>query len=937
MKHLALMLLLALPVLGFAQGNIKGVIVDAENLTLPGATVFIESLETGTVTNNVGSFLLTGIPAGTHELQVSYIGYQPVTQTVTVVDGQTEFIEVKLLAGVDLGVNVLVLGDRLKGQARAINQQKTNLNITNIVAADQIGRFPDANIGDAVKRIPGITIQNDQGEARNIIVRGLAPQLNSVMINGERIPSAEGDNRNIQMDLIPADMIQTIEVNKAVTPDMDADAIGGAVNLVTRQAPADQRLSLTAASGLNLLSQKPIWTGGLVYGNRFFDDKLGVVLSGSYNNHDFGSDNVEFEWKNEVESPLSGEDIEVDPFVEEQQIRTYLVQRVRRSASANFDLRLNEKNTIFLRTMYNWRDDWENRYRVVYKDIEPIFQDGTETITGWEGIAERETKGGLNNDRNRAARLEDQRVVNVSLRGEHLIGNRLRMDWMGTYARASEERLNERYITYANENTFPLSYDLSDPMFPNIAPQDPKDMAFNLFELDELTEETQYTQEEDLIGRMNFEYPIQLGGQKGSIKFGAAYRDKTKFRDNNFFEYSPVGDDIETLEDITRIDQTKDNFLAGDQYEAGEYADPEFLGDLDLTNGNQFEQEEKPDEFLGENYDASEVVTAGYLMWQQNIANNFSAIVGVRVENTQNEYTGNQIEDEENLVGQVTATSSYLNVLPGVHLKYNATENLVLRAAWTNTLARPNYFDLVPVRSIIAEDEEIFEGNPDLNPTTSMNFDLMVENYFRSIGLVSGGVFYKDVSDFIYTSINESYVDDQITGGDEWTYFQPLNGGDATLLGFEIAFQRQLDFLPGFLQGFGVYANYTYTTSTANGVANEDGELRDDLALPGTSPHMVNASLSYENEKLVLRASLNYAHDYVDEVGGSAFTDRFYDRQLFIDVNASYAFTPKLRFFAEANNLTNQPLRYYQGARERTMQMEYYNSRFNAGFKFDLF
>jgi TonB-dependent receptor len=937
MKHLALMLLLALPVLGFAQGNIKGVIVDAENLTLPGATVFIESLETGTVTNNVGSFLLTGIPAGTHELQVSYIGYQPVTQTVTVVDGQTEFIEVKLLAGVDLGVNVLVLGDRLKGQARAINQQKTNLNITNIVAADQIGRFPDANIGDAVKRIPGITIQNDQGEARNIIVRGLAPQLNSVMINGERIPSAEGDNRNIQMDLIPADMIQTIEVNKAVTPDMDADAIGGAVNLVTRQAPADQRLSLTAASGLNLLSQKPIWTGGLVYGNRFFDDKLGVVLSGSYNNHDFGSDNVEFEWKNEVESPLSGEDIEVDPFVEEQQIRTYLVQRVRRSASANFDLRLNEKNTIFLRTMYNWRDDWENRYRVVYKDIEPIFQDGTETITGWEGIAERETKGGLNNDRNRAARLEDQRVVNVSLRGEHLIGNRLRMDWMGTYARASEERLNERYITYANENTFPLSYDLSDPMFPNIAPQDPKDMAFNLFELNELTEETQYTQEEDLIGRMNFEYPIQLGGQKGSIKFGAAYRDKTKFRDNNFFEYSPVGDDIETLEDITRIDQTKDNFLAGDQYEAGEYADPEFLGDLDLTNGNQFEQEEKPDEFLGENYDASEVVTAGYLMWQQNIANNFSAIVGVRVENTQNEYTGNQIEDEENLVGQVTATSSYLNVLPGVHLKYNATENLVLRAAWTNTLARPNYFDLVPVRSIIAEDEEIFEGNPDLNPTTSMNFDLMVENYFRSIGLVSGGVFYKDVSDFIYTSINESYVDDQITGGDEWTYFQPLNGGDATLLGFEIAFQRQLDFLPGFLQGFGVYANYTYTTSTANGVANEDGELRDDLALPGTSPHMVNASLSYENEKLVLRASLNYAHDYVDEVGGSAFTDRFYDRQLFIDVNASYAFTPKLRFFAEANNLTNQPLRYYQGARERTMQMEYYNSRFNAGFKFDLF
>ena len=128
-----------------------------------------------------------------------------------------------------------------------------------------------------------------------------------------------------------------------------------------------------------------------------------------------------------------------------------------------------------------------------------------------------------------------------------------------------------------------------------------------------------------------------------------------------------------------------------------------------------------------------------------------------------------------------------------------------------------------------------------------------------------------------------------------------------------------------------------HTQSTATGIRNGDGEERDDVALPGTAPHMVNASLSYENEKLVLRASLNYAHDYVDEVGGSAFSDRYYDRQMFIDVNGSYAFTPNFRFFFEVNNLTNQPLRYYQGVRERTMQVEYYNMRLNAGVKFDLF
>src|SRR5690606_15207335 len=161
-------------------------------------------------------------------------------------------------------------------QAKALNAQKNNPNITNIVSADQVGRFPDANIGDAMKRIPGITMQNDQGEARNIIIRGLAPELNAVTMNGDRIPSAEGDNRRVQMDLIPSDMIQTIEVNKTLTPDMDADAIGGSVNLVTRAAPNGPRVSATLSGGFNPIRSKPLYTGSLVLGNRFFNNRLGA-------------------------------------------------------------------------------------------------------------------------------------------------------------------------------------------------------------------------------------------------------------------------------------------------------------------------------------------------------------------------------------------------------------------------------------------------------------------------------------------------------------------------------------------------------------------------------------------------------------------------------------------------------------------------------------
>jgi TonB-dependent receptor len=315
----------------------------------------------------------------------------------------------------------------------------------------------------------------------------------------------------------------------------------------------------------------------------------------------------------------------------------------------------------------------------------------------------------------------------------------------------------------------------------------------------------------------------------------------------------------------------------------------------------------------------------------------FSFIAGVRIENTAIEYTGNVLENEEDLIREESATQNYTNFLPGIHLKYNATDNFILRAAWTNTLARPNYYNLVPYQDIRPDDEELYQGNSNLNPTTAMNFDFMAENYFKTIGLVSAGVFYKNIDDFIYTFVDEKFVDADLTNGAEWSRFQPQNGGTAILFGAEIAFQRQLDFLPGALKGLGVYLNYTYTQSNADGIRNGDGELRSDVALPGTAPHLFNASLSYETKKLVVRASLNYAHDYVDEIGGSEFSDRYYDRQMFIDLNASYAFTDRLRFFVEANNLTNQPLRYYQGTRERTMQTEYYNARFNAGLKFDLF
>ena len=295
-KNFLLLLLVLVSLQGFSQqaGIIKGRVLDSDNLSMPGAAIILESLNKGTITDSYGNYTLTGIPAGTYELTVSYIGYQKGNKQVTVATGKTTVADFTINAGIEL--SEVVVSGQVLGQSKALNTQMNKGNITNIISSDQVGRFPDANIGDALKRIPGINVQYDQGEARFGNIRGTAPQYNSVMINGERIPSAEAEDRTVQLDLVPADMIQAIEVNKAVTPDMDADAIGGAVNLITRSAPYDRRISVTLGSGYNILASKPIYNGAFVLGDRFLNNKLGVIASASYHNHQLGSDNFESEW-----------------------------------------------------------------------------------------------------------------------------------------------------------------------------------------------------------------------------------------------------------------------------------------------------------------------------------------------------------------------------------------------------------------------------------------------------------------------------------------------------------------------------------------------------------------------------------------------------------------------------------------------------------------
>jgi TonB-dependent receptor len=909
---------LAISVQAQQSGIIRGRILDSDNLSMPGATVFLESINKGTVSDNYGYYTITGIPEGTYDLSVSYIGYNPGKKQVSVESGKTTVVDFSLIAGIEL--SEVVVSGQLQGQSKALNTQMNKGNITNIISSDQVGRFPDSNIGDALKRIPGINVQYDQGEARFGNIRGIAPQYNSVMINGERIPSAEAEDRTVQLDLVSADMIQSIEVNKAVTPDMDADAIGGSVNLVTRSAPYDQRMSFTLGSGYNLLAEKPIYNGAFVLGDRFLNNKLGVIASASYHNHQLGSDNFESEWDYMDDNNKDG-----SAFAEEIQIRQYYLQRLRQSYSLSLDYKITENHTLFANGIYNNRNDWENRYRTVYKDIEYSDDNGT-----WIGMMEKETKGGNNDIKN--ARLEDQRMMNFTMGGDHQLG-KVRADWTASYSKASEERPNERYIVYEAED-LTFTTDFSNGSAPKIIGVNPVSTAnfSSDYAFGELTEEFQLTEDIDKNFKLNFTIPLLENEYKNSIKVGVRYKGKEKMRDNRMFEYSPVDEDAFNATVLNNLENfTKENFLVGN-YATGNQVSREYLGVLGLTNSSLFEEERIIEE-EAVNFNATENIFGGYVMLNQNFGPKLFMVAGLRIENTSQQYQGNQYdadEDVNTLTGKVS--DSYINVLPGLHLKYDFNRTSILRAAWTNTLARPNYFSLVPYREISREDNEIAIGNSDLTPTTSMNFDLMFEKYFKTIGILSGGVFYKDIKEFIVTETRENYLFE----GTTWdTYSQPINGGNAEVFGLEFAAQRQLDFLPGFWKGFGIYTNYTYTTSSISDFRIE-GREDDDISLPGTAKHTLNGSLSYDSRRFSVRTSVNYASDFVDEFGEEAFYDRHYDKAVYLDVNANYAITPQIRLYAEAINLLNQPLYYYQGISSRIMQSEYYNVRFQFGIKLDL-
>lgn len=903
-----------------APGSIRGKVTDAEHQTLPGAAIQIESLHTVVTSDQNGFYSLPNLKPGVYKVKISYVGYEPKVITVKF-DGRSLVQNVELSTSNTLSEAVVT--GAFFGQRKALQMQKESMGVNNVVSADQVGKFPDSNIGDALKRINGVNMQYDQGEARFGQVRGTAADLTSVTVNGNRIPSAEGGTRNVQLDLIPADMIETIELNKVVTSDMDGDAIGGEINLITKNTPNHRVLNFNVGSGYSWISQKPLWDLGATLGSRFFNSRFGLMASASYQYSPGGSDNTEFEYVENDDHSIA---------LKEAQVRQYYVTRERQSYSLALDYTFNPLHKLYFKGMYNRRSDWENRYRISYKKLNGNSSKQSVVM---------QTKAGSSD--NKDARLELQQTMDFTLGGEHNFG-RLKADWAGSYSRATEDRPNERYASYQLKGEdFASDFKDVGEKQPYYALQLPT-LDDSHWKLSELTNSDQSIAENEWKGKINLTLPLTNGLFGNTLKLGAKYTNKHKTLDKSFFDYEAkevLGDDWRKA----TVGQIREGFMPGNQYPIGSaFISKGTLGKIDFS---QYNGTENLEEEAG-NYNIREQITAGYLRFDQKLGKRLEATAGLRVERTDLKTNGFNVtvpdESDATIAPTGTYKHHYTDLLPSLLLKYKFCTDGNLRASVTKTISRPKYSALIANKCFNTADYTATIGDPNTKPAKAFNFDLSADYYFKSVGMVSVGMFYKNIKNVNIEWSSNKYLgsDLGLTGElaqECWKVTQNINAYDARVIGVEAAYQRDFSFIAPTLKCVGFYATYTYTHSTTRNF-NERLNVQesDNVKVAGSPEHTANASLFFEKWGANIRLSYNFTSSFIDEMSTSRQLDRYYDKVNYLDLNASYTWGEKTKFtvYANANNLLNQPLRYYQGEKNRTMQVEYYGVKVNAGLKINL-
>ncbi|AWH49234.1 TonB-dependent receptor [Stenotrophomonas sp. SAU14A_NAIMI4_5] len=804
---------------------------------------------------------------------------------------------------------------QLESQVRAVDLKRSSDAIEDAVSSDALGQYPDKNVAESLQRLPGISVTRDQGEGRFVVIRGLDANLNSVSIDGIAVGTPEDSSRAAPLDVIPSDSTERLRVVKSPTPDMPGDAIGGAVLVESASAFDRDGRSLRGKieASHQQLSGETSPKASFNY-SEVFADTFGIALGVNYQNRKFESDNTEVEYDN-LDGDIDPQDVKPgDVTAINLQNRKYEIERKRIGANLNMDWRPNEDSKYYLRTLYSQFDDAETRQRVIYN-----FDDADMVATGTDQYRLDDLPADAIQKRMRY-RTKKENTFAASLGGENKLTNAV-VDYKIGYTR-TEERVNDemeaRFELDADDMSGTLDQRSRLPTY-TLSSNDWMDNANYAF--DRFVISPKQVNDEERSAQVN----VRFDGDNSSIKFGllGRWRDRDVNVDESELRRGP---DID-LASWTAADPEHRHGVMGQGMSSAA------MRAYWAQNGSRYTA--RPQDVAGnaatsleEDYTASEDIFASYAMGTWDIGS-LRIIGGVRVENTRFKATGNSVElddDDGYTVSPVEANRSYTNVLPGLHLRYDAADDWVLRASANKTVSRPSFGDISPRRALNAGDEELRLGNPQLDPYESKNIDLSVEKYIGTTGIVSLGLFHKSIDGYIVETVSQN---DPAYDGLDVT--RPINGRKATVRGAEFNWQQQLAFLPGALDGVLVGASGTWLDTRFDaGIADREGE---EFMLPRASKHVYSAHIGYEKYGLSTRLAAVYRSEYLDTVGAGRAFDIYVAPNTQLDFSLDYKFTPRISMYFEAQNLLDKPLELYQGTRSRTLQMEEYGRTYAVGLK----
>ncbi|MEP0177045.1 MAG: TonB-dependent receptor [Paraglaciecola sp.] len=873
-----------------AAGNIQGVIIDSSKTSyFEGAQIQIKELGLGTVSRRDGSFRFNNVNEGDYTLVITYLGAPKQEMAITIIDGEIIQPEVILDTNGESLEQVIVYGQRA-GKASALNQQRVADSIKSIVSADAIGQFPDQNAAEALQRLPGLSIERDQGEGRFVGIRGIDPNLNNVTINGLNVPSPEGGVRSVALDVIPSELIQALEVSKSVTSDMDADAIGGSIEVKSLSAfdKKGTTASVTVQASQNQLRDEtsPRVSGSVT---TMLSDKVGIAAALSYFDRSFGSDNIESNGDDEIEQ------------------RYYSIGRERIGAAVNLDFRPDMNTQYYVHSLYSRFAD--NEFRLA----------NTFTFDGDDSEVERGSKD----------REETQSILSITAGAEYQLDDWL-VEYQVGYSKADEDEPDALYYTFVGEE-MSINSDFVGPI-PSIT-QDASVMDLGNYELDEVSFEKNNAEDTEASIKADFTRFLEWQNNQVEIKFGGKYRNREKQANADIIIYDGDFDDV----DSSSFASTTPDWGLGD---FGPGLDRSFMREYYGQQADALEIAELDSEVEsnGASYNSQEDILALYLMGKIDL-DKLRIVAGLRYEGTDFSTSGMRvelIENEETDVEDVVNTlwesdKNYSYLLPSVNLRYEFNDKLIGRAAFTQTISRPKFEDSAAFQIIESKTEEddgefVTEreaevGNPDLEPYEADNIDLALEYYPGNIGVLSAGYFYKNIDNFIIIS--------DVAGTEGWEGFeevmQPINGESANVSGVELSWVK------GFNNGLLLSANGTFSSSEA--VTFLDGE-RYETSLPNQSDRIGNFTIGYESELMSVRLSMTYKSENLEEIDGDLI--RMEDKHQQMDFMGKYFINQNMHVYFNAINLTDEPFYNYFDERSVNAQYEEYGRTFELGFNWKL-